>query len=88
LRAGAYLTTTDKTAEQLGQLAALPECVTDWQGTVICDRYYPDHWLGSDQRMYTWGDCCLRIGPFLLFGDRDFMLRIRDALRDAGVCTD
>jgi hypothetical protein len=88
LWAGAYLTTTDRSPEQLGALGAVPERIADWRGTVFCDRYFRSSWLEPDARAYHWGDCCLRVGPFLLFGDRDFMARIRDALRNAGFRTD
>jgi hypothetical protein len=82
---GAYLTTTNKSREQLLLLPALRERIADWNGTV----YYRKSISGDagDAPDPNAGDCSMRVGPFLLFGDRELMARIRDTLRQAGFDT-
>jgi hypothetical protein len=65
-----YLTTTDKGWEELDPVPKYPEAIDRWQGTVYCER---QHGVVLDAQLETWGDCCLWVGPFLLFGDRALM---------------
>jgi hypothetical protein len=81
----AYLTTTNKSVEQLSILPAEPERIADWNGTVNCRLSISG--AAGDSPASNWGDCWMRVGPFLLFGDRDLMARIRNTLRQAGFDT-
>jgi hypothetical protein len=75
----AVLTTTDKDWREFLPLAKTREAIDLWQGTVSCERVNQS---GSrDLQISLWGDCCLVVGPFLFFGDRDLLRRIRMALR-------
>jgi hypothetical protein len=80
----AYLTTTNKSREQLIVLPALRERIADWNGTVFCRKSISGDAMDEDSNA---GDCSMRVGPFFLFGDRDLMARIRDTLRQAGFDT-
>jgi hypothetical protein len=80
VNAGAFLTTTDHTWEQLNHLHTFPECIDEWDGTVLCGPAYGDP--EGDGRLWLWRDNGERKGPFLLFGDRDLRARITEALRD------
>jgi hypothetical protein len=84
LNRGAYLTTTDQPWERLNGLLKNPDAIDEWEGTVFCVRatQAPED---EDPRLEMWGDCGLRLGPFLFFGDRQLLARIRDALADLGV---
>jgi hypothetical protein len=72
----AYFTTTDKGWEDLDPMLKLREAIDRWEGTVYCER---QHGEVLDAQMEDWGDCCLCVGPFLLFGDRA-LLRAIDRL--------
>jgi hypothetical protein len=78
--AGAYLTTTDLPWRQLNRLPSCPEHIDDWQGTVYCSPA-SSRWSGDD-RLWQWGECGERFGPFVLFGDPGLRARIRETLRD------
>ena len=49
-----------------------------WRG-VILSRYVPDRRL-DDVVLGAWGDCGMRAGPYLLFGDPAWISRSRDVL--------
>jgi hypothetical protein len=83
LNFGAYLTTTDKAAGELGCVAACPEVIEEWRGTVFCIRSRRD-WQ-AEVLQYTWGENYLRAGPFFFFGDRDLLAQISAALRHAKI---
>jgi hypothetical protein len=76
----AYLTSTDKGWGQLHAVPQMPEFIGGWQGTVYCERV-PDP-RSRDDQVRLGGDCCLRVGPFVFFGDRDLLARIRACLDD------
>jgi hypothetical protein len=74
----AFLTTTSKEWGVLNHLTKDPKRFDQWQGTVYCELG-PG---GNDWADLThqWGDCCLVVGPFLFYGDRMLLGRIRGAL--------
>jgi hypothetical protein len=73
---GVYLTTTDKSWEQLIGLLANPDFIdARWQGTVYCNLW------AIWQPFGDWGDRALRLGPFIFIGDPEMLVRIRAALR-------
>jgi hypothetical protein len=54
------------------------ERIHSWRGTLFCLRKSGENdW--SDL-VLSWGDCCLEAGPFLFFGDRELLARVRAAL--------
>jgi hypothetical protein len=76
--AAAFLTTTDKSWSELNVLPQRVEAIDRWRGTVFCERVVQS---GSrDNQVELWGNSCLVAGPFLFFGDRDLLDRIRDTL--------
>jgi hypothetical protein len=75
----AYLTTTAMTWRELDRLAKLPERLDDWNGVVYCERNIDE--LNREARMNIWRGCCLRAGPFLMFGDPELLMEIRSALQ-------
>jgi hypothetical protein len=74
----AFLTTTDREWIDLNELPKIHERMHDWQGTLYCQRNAGGYDLSG--QMDYWGDCCLAAGPFLLFGDRELLARVRAAL--------
>jgi hypothetical protein len=77
-----FLTTADEPWEHFNGLVALPEQVGRWRGTVFCERL---HQPGSrDEALRQWGECGLRAGPFVLFGDPDLLAQVRQALPEGG----
>ncbi len=76
----AFLTTTDQGWEELSRLPRGRSQVDQWRGTLYCERGPAGGDWADLQRQ--WGDCCLVVGPFLLYGDRELLGRVRDALSD------
>jgi hypothetical protein len=74
----AFLTTTDKEWIDLTVLPKDRQQIDRWRGTLYCERF-PSEVMRSDQAC-LWGDCCLVAGPFLLYGDRQLLARVRAAL--------
>jgi hypothetical protein len=78
----AYLTTTDREWEDINRLTKDPVRIDQWGGTLYCEQGHGrGDWPDLARR---WGDCCLIAGPFLFFGDRDLLARIRAALTPVG----
>jgi hypothetical protein len=76
----AFLTTTDQGWEELSRLPRGRPQIDRWRGTLYCERG-PAGGDWADLKR-EWGDCCLVVGPFLLFGDRELLGRVRAALPD------
>jgi hypothetical protein len=81
-RDNVFLTRTDREWVQLHALPMVPECIERWQGTVYCERVHQP--ASRELQVRMWGDCCLVAGPFLFFGDRKLLARIRDCLGTPG----
>jgi hypothetical protein len=75
----AYLTTTERTWEELDRLPKTVESLTRWQGVVYGERVHQPGALAGQVRL--WGGCCLDTGPLLFFGDPDLLARISAALQ-------
>jgi hypothetical protein len=74
-----FLAVPGKTFEDLAGLLMDPASIDRWNGAVYCEecpRFEARDLEG------LWGDCALRAGPFVFFGDRDLLARIQEALRD------
>jgi hypothetical protein len=63
---------------ELNRLPKDPEQIGLWRGTVYCEVLRPAGMRG--QLLDQWGDCGLGVGPFVFFGDRALLRRIRAAL--------
>jgi hypothetical protein len=74
----AYLTTTAKGWEELACLWKAPERIADWKGTLYVEKRGENS--DTEPLIELWGDCCLVVGPFVVFGDRELLARVRDAL--------
>jgi hypothetical protein len=77
----AYLTTTNKSWEELNALAACSDRVKGWEGTVYCCRTLGKS--NADPRLQLWGEFGMRRGSFVFFGDAALIARIDAAMRDA-----
>lgn len=76
----AFLTTTDKGWEELSRPLRGRSHIDRWRGTLLCERGPgAADWADLTRQ---WGDCCLEVGPFLLFGDRELLGRVRAALSE------
>ncbi len=80
LIAGVYLTTTDKTWEELIRLPAAPERIDDWKGTVYCSK--TPRSTTADGALDQWGNYGQREGSILMFGDATLRDRITGVLRE------
>jgi hypothetical protein len=78
IRQTAFLTTTSQRWDSFNRLIKDPKQIHQWQGTLYCER--APHWASWGDPTLQSADGCLVIGPFFLFGDRDLLGRIRDAL--------
>jgi hypothetical protein len=76
----AFLTTTGLGWEDLTRLPRGRAQVGRWRGTLFCERG-PSGGDWDDLKR-QWGDCCMEVGPFLLYGDRELLGRVRAALSD------
>jgi hypothetical protein len=71
----AYLTTTTKEWNDLSSLIKDPKHMQGWRGTLYCER------VGEGKPyIELWGNYCLVVGPFLLYGDPELLDRVRSAL--------
>jgi hypothetical protein len=75
----AFLTITDKGWEELSRPLRGRSHIDRWRGTLSCERGPAASWADLTRE---WGDCCLVVGPFLLFGDRELLARVLAALSD------
>ncbi len=73
----AFLTTTTKGWDEFNKLTKNEKQISQWQGTLYCKRAPGEAY--SDQ-IHLWGDCCLVVGPFLLYGDRELLDRVHAVL--------
>lgn len=74
LGATAFLTTTDKSWEQLNRLVKDPKRIAEWRGTVYCERA---EYEGRDWLLRSWNGHCLAAGSFMFYGDDELLERIR-----------
>src|SRR5262249_49698610 len=77
---GAFLTTPGKGGGEPSRPRRDPSAIDRWWGTLICERV--PSFTDWDDLTRQWGDCCLEVGPFLLFGDRELLGRVRAALSE------
>jgi hypothetical protein len=54
------------------------ERIDAWLGIVYCEKT-AEPWQRQEQ-IGEWGNCCLRIGSFVFFGDRDMLAEIEASL--------
>ncbi len=66
-----FLTTADKTWEELNHLSKAPSRLQEWRDTVHCMRGGE-----GDPVLWQWGDHCLVAGPFIFYGDAGLLERI------------
>jgi hypothetical protein len=74
----AHLSVTQKKWRDVYTLTKSPNRIHEWRGIVYCARESPDT---TAHLAAQWGDQCLRIGPFICYGDADLLARIVAALR-------
>lgn len=74
-RHNAYLTASGKGWKELNLMLKVPEQAEQWRGSL-----YVELCQHPEVRASYWGDCCLVAGPFVFFGDRDLLARVRAIL--------
>jgi hypothetical protein len=74
----AYLSVTQKEWSDVNGLSKSPILFHEWRGIVYCARESSDD---AADLATQWGDRCLRIGPFICYGDADLLARIGTAVR-------
>jgi hypothetical protein len=75
----AYLTTTDRTRQELDLLPKIVECIARWQGVIYAEHV--EHRGAIAPQVRLWAGYCLDTGPVVFFGDPDLLARIGTALR-------
>jgi hypothetical protein len=78
IRHNVYLTLPGRGWAEVNGLLKLPAHIDRWRGTVYCEVIGNPGQRGRLLR--HWGDCGLGVGPFVFFGDRALLRRIRAAL--------
>src|SRR5579872_2320499 len=70
-----FLTTTSKEWDDLNHLPKDQNQIRRWRGTLYCESSLVDGPARS--RWSEWarqgGDCCLVVGPFFFYGDRELL---------------
>jgi hypothetical protein len=74
----AYLTSTVKQWRDLNALTKHPHRIQEWRDILYCERMGES----ASQVLEQWGDHCLIVGPFLLYGDAELLQRVRIALAE------
>jgi hypothetical protein len=74
----AFLTTIDQEWCEFNGLTNDPQNVAQWKGTLYCER--GPHWSFWSHQIRQWGECCAVVGPFLLYGDRELLVKVCAAL--------
>jgi hypothetical protein len=75
----AFLTTRDLEWMDLNPLSKAPKHIDQWRGTLYCERGVSEpNW---SRLTGQWGDRWLAVGPFLLYGDRELLARVRAAIK-------
>jgi hypothetical protein len=73
-----FLTNTERDWSYFNGLGKDPGQIEQWRGTLYCERG------GAGRRGLDldglWGDCYLVAGPFVFFGDRELLGKVRAAL--------
>lgn len=72
-----YLSVNQKQWSDVSGLSKSPKRIHEWRGIVYCVRESPD---SAENLAAQWGDRCLRIGPFICYGDADLLGRIGAAV--------
>jgi hypothetical protein len=76
-----YLTRSARPWSELNTALKLREHLDAWRDAVYCEKApTPSR---REEQMRDWGDCCLYIGPFVFFGDRDMLAEIQASLADS-----
>jgi hypothetical protein len=74
-----FLTSTDKRWNEINALTKDPRRIGEWRKIIYCESV-----KGRDPSylMSQWGENGLVVGPFLFYGDRELLRRVRAVLRD------
>jgi hypothetical protein len=73
---GCYLSTHPITREEASMLTLNPVCVEKWRGVVSLFLQKRDILLLLDEEIESWGECGLRLGRWVLFGDPELLKKI------------
>jgi hypothetical protein len=73
-----YLTRSGRNWSDLNTAPKVREHIDAWRGAVYCEKASTP-WRREEQ-MRDWGDCCVYIGPFVIFGDRSMLAEIQTSL--------
>jgi hypothetical protein len=76
-----YLTRSGRKWSDLNTVPKLREHIDAWRGAVYCEKASAP-WRREEQ-LRDWGDCCVYIGPFVFFGDRQMLAEIEASLARA-----
>ncbi len=74
----AFLTREERPWADLGGLVKDPSRIAGWAGVVYCEQAIFSR--AREDALVGWGECGLRAGPFVFFGDPAMLAQLRDAL--------
>ncbi len=74
----AFLTSTDRSWHELNLLPKSSRRMDLWNNTLYCERCPRDADLSVQAEL--WGENCSIVEPFVFFGDRNLLERVRSAL--------
>ncbi len=74
----AFLTATNQSWHELNLLPKSSQHMNLWNNTLYCERSPRDADLTVQAEL--WGENCLIVEPFVFFGDRNLLERVRSAL--------
>jgi hypothetical protein len=74
----AFLTREERAWTDLGGLPKDPSKARSWSGIVYCECATREE--AREDVLAGWGECGLRAGPFVFFGDPELLAEIRAAL--------
>jgi hypothetical protein len=73
------LTVRETDEEALRRLPRVAERAEQWRGTVLCEWLV--NWETADLFLEEWGEFAFALPPFVFFGDKELLERIKKALR-------
>jgi hypothetical protein len=76
-----YVCVRSQSPEYLEGLCCDPNKAGQWRGIVFCQRD-GEQGIILDDLIRCWGECGMRIGPFVFFGDPKLLQRIRNEIPD------
>ncbi len=73
------LTAGNSDEDALRKLPRVSDCAEQWRDTVMCE--WLRNWQPAELFLEEWGENGLALPPFVFFGDKELLAKIKEALR-------